>query len=392
MDPFNQTITLHGPGGQTMVLWLPAMDRVQRQLTSTAINYSVQMGASLVMLAVLLTLTSRVRFGRASTVLHAASLLVSTVRCLFLALYFTSSYVSFYSFYGGDHSQVARGDINVQAAASFLAVPQLLLIEAALMLQAWALVRMWPAGRRATLVAVSGIVVVPALAFRIFRVVQYMRATLNHGRAHRYVWLVQCDLAFSTATVFWFCLVFITRLVMHMWTCRSVLPPISHLSSMEVLVMTNGVLMLIPVIFAAMEFGSFTNFESGSLMLTSVVIVLPLGTLIAQHMTDEAARRIYGRVGASENSGSGYTRTSDTAASNKKRFLGSWSHASDSTALVSGGLATQVSIHTGSRHKNKAVGKDEEQELQQMDLVEEGTAKAKRVWVGHEIEVRQDAV
>ena len=38
------------------------------------------------------------------------------------------------------------------------------------------------------------------------------------------------------------------------------------------------------VIFAGLEWCHFANFESGSLTLTSVVLILPLGTLAAQRM------------------------------------------------------------------------------------------------------------
>lgn len=40
------------------------------------------------------------------------------------------------------------------------------------------------------------------------------------------------------------------------------------------------------VIFAGLEWSHFTNFESGSLTLTSVVLILPLGTLAAQRMAN----------------------------------------------------------------------------------------------------------
>lgn len=54
---------------------------------------------------------------------------------------------------------------------------------------------------------------------------------------------------------------------------------------MDVLIITNSILMLIPVLFAGLEFlDPATGFESGSLTQTSVVIVLPLGTLVAQRI------------------------------------------------------------------------------------------------------------
>lgn len=43
------------------------------------------------------------------------------------------------------------------------------------------------------------------------------------------------------------------------------------------------------VIFSALEWGYFTNFESASLTLTSVAIFLPIGTLAAQRMTQSSA-------------------------------------------------------------------------------------------------------
>ena len=41
---------------------------------------------------------------------------------------------------------------------------------------------------------------------------------------------------------------------------------------------------LIAVIFAGLEWAQFTNFESASLTQTSVIVALPLGTLVAQRL------------------------------------------------------------------------------------------------------------
>ena len=39
-----------------------------------------------------------------------------------------------------------------------------------------------------------------------------------------------------------------------------------------------------PVVFAGLEWGSFTNFEAGSWTLTSVAIILPMGAMAAQRV------------------------------------------------------------------------------------------------------------
>ena len=43
--------------------------------------------------------------------------------------------------------------------------------------------------------------------------------------------------------------------------------------------------------FAGLEWGSFTNFESSSLTLTSVVLILPLGSLAAQRLARSASSK-----------------------------------------------------------------------------------------------------
>lgn len=45
-----------------------------------------------------------------------------------------------------------------------------------------------------------------------------------------------------------------------------------------------------PAIFAGLEWAKFTNFESGSLTLTSVIIILPLGTLAAQRISGQSSQ------------------------------------------------------------------------------------------------------
>lgn len=42
------------------------------------------------------------------------------------------------------------------------------------------------------------------------------------------------------------------------------------------------------VIFAALEFGDYDRFEPGSITQTSVIVVLPLGTLVAQRLANPA--------------------------------------------------------------------------------------------------------
>ena len=245
-DPRNQTFFLQGPDGMSIPVWVPNVDEVFHQAVSTAINYSTQIGACFIMLLVTLTMTSKSRFSRASTLINIANLGIGTIRCTLLALYFTSTYLEFYTFFGGDYSLVKVTDTQTSAVATFFSLPQLILIEAALFLQAYSMIQLWPSVWRAVVVALSVLVATCAIGFKCASVALRMRASFGFYISYAALWVYQVDLAFTATTIFWFCFVFIIRLVIHMWEYRSVLPPMGGVSAMEVLIMTNGILMLVP--------------------------------------------------------------------------------------------------------------------------------------------------
>jgi len=198
------------------------------------------------MLLVVLTMTTRSRFFRVATIINMAALLITTVRCTLLALYFTSSFLEFYTFFAGDYSDISPVDTRVSVVATLFAVPQLLLIEGVLILQAWSMIQLWRPLWKWLAIALSTVIAFLAVGFKCASVSLQIRAIVGLFDPSPFIWVSQCDLVFSTTTVFWFCLIFIMRLAAHMWEHRSILPPVKGLSAMEALVMTNGLLMLVP--------------------------------------------------------------------------------------------------------------------------------------------------
>ncbi len=179
-----------------------------------------------------------------------------------------------------------------------------------------------------------------------------------------------------------------------------------------------------------MELGQFTKFEAGSLTYTSVVVLLPLGTLIAQHLAStngNSSKRSTGASGGTGGPRSGVSGTgtgtggrrgaygraaSDATNSKRNLFATTWSHTSEaSAAVVSGGIATQVHIHgssggaggadycrstrSDSLAKSKALDAFD-QELKLIDATPTTTnfsaPSSGRVRVDREVEVRKDMV
>lgn len=249
-DLLNQNITITGPDGLPIDIPLTEVDANSQYIVANTIGYSVEFGASLVMLGVLFAMTPRSKFWRLASYINVAALFNNLVRTILLAVYFESSWMRFYVIYSGDNTPVTDGDFRNSVCSVVFSIPQNFLMMAALMLQAWAMVKLWPDIYKWGILAFSGVLSLAEVAFMLVAQADQIRSIypgydhyeyLTHRLWLRYIWL-----ALELACVCWFCFMFILRLVTHMWTNRSFLPSTNGLAAMDVLVMTNGVLMLIP--------------------------------------------------------------------------------------------------------------------------------------------------
>ncbi|KAK4033260.1 hypothetical protein C8A01DRAFT_40296 [Parachaetomium inaequale] len=286
-DPLNQTsFLLYSDGFHQISFNTYAITQLYVQATSLSILYGTQIGACLMMLAVVLGMTPRARFRRLPTLISVAALALNTARMVLLAVFFTTAWVDLYVIVAQDASAVPRSDFNLSAAATVLSVPITMLILSALFVQAWSMLRLWPLLWKLPAAGLSLVLVLLTLAFNMATTILQARAILYADISEIPIWIRPTYLGLITASVCWFCFLFNVRLVMHMWTNRSILPSLKGLKAMDVLVITNGILMFFPVIFSTLEFRDWKRFEPASLTQTSVIIVLPLGTLVAQRLAN----------------------------------------------------------------------------------------------------------
>jgi pheromone alpha factor receptor len=244
-DVFTQVFTLIGSDGVTEIpVFVDLVDEVFGERFVVQANYGSQIGATIVMLLAYLLMTPATKFRRAPTVINILALVFNVIRCVLLAWFPTSEWFEFYTLFSGDYSHVPVSDYTTSVAATVFTIPVIILIEAALVVQAWAMIQLWPPVYKYTSVVVSVIVALAAVALKFASSISQALAILYP------VWpsysVRKADLAFSTASIFWFCFLFNVRLAMHMWTHRSILPSVKGMSAMEILVITNGVLMLVP--------------------------------------------------------------------------------------------------------------------------------------------------
>ncbi|POR38857.1 Uncharacterized protein TPAR_00951 [Tolypocladium paradoxum] len=286
-DPLTQNVTFLGPDGKTPIgVPIPAIDAFTDGAVSVTLNYGIQMGACLVMLLAVLALTTpAAKLRRPSAVLHVLALAVALVRNGLLVAYYLSPVAHFYQLRAGDFSSVPRRHLYASVAGDVMSLVLVVVVEAALMNQAWTMVVLWPDPAKYGLAAASLLVTLLTAGFRLAYTVVQNEAVLALTPPLASMWVVQAAVITNALSIFWFCALFNLKLVMHLVKNRGILPSAKTLTSMEVLVMTNGILMIVPVVFAGLEWGNFQNFESASLTLTSVALILPLGTMAAQQIS-----------------------------------------------------------------------------------------------------------
>lgn len=318
VNPVYQDISLTLPDGSQWPIPLSVIDSNNALFSCRSIAYGAEIGASIVMLAVILTMTPKTKFWR-FTFLNIAALCNNIIRVILLSVYFQSSWATIYTLYSGDLTYVTRADVANTVASTVLSIPQNIMIMAALITQAWAMVKLWPAAYKWGIFSVSCVLVALEIGFMAATEAYQITYELPWESPEimlSHLWVRYGFLALEVICICWFCFLFTINLVVHLYRNRSFLPQSKGLSAMDALVTTNGVLMLIPgtsclsslggillspdaeqlilthfatVMFATLQYASDARFEAGSMVYTSVIIVLPLGTLVAQRIADPAA-------------------------------------------------------------------------------------------------------
>lgn len=242
----NQTFILIGRDGVTEYpVYVSEVDFIYDDRFAAQANYGSQIGATMMMLAVYLIMTPRAKFRRVPTIINTAALLCNVVRCVLLAVFPETRWFEFYTLWTGDLSLVPAVDYRLSVAGTVSTIPIIMLIEAALIVQAWTMIQLWPAAYKWPATVSSGLIATAAIAFKIYDSVLQALFIVD-ATTPQVLWVRKADLAFSSASIFWFCFLFNVRLGLHMWKNYSILPSVKGMSAMEVLAMANGVLMCIP--------------------------------------------------------------------------------------------------------------------------------------------------
>ncbi|KAH9995686.1 fungal pheromone mating factor STE2 GPCR-domain-containing protein [Xylariaceae sp. FL0662B] len=303
-DPRNQTFFIAGPDGQpTIAIAMSTIDAQRVRLANTSINYGVQLGLCLLSLLVTLMLqpavTPRLQLRRRRAPLplvHVAALAVAVVRLALLVVYFPGPLAEYYVAWTDDAGVLRPEDYTVNTISNAFAALQFALIEVALVLQSWSMVHTWPRRWRAPTLCVSIMLAVGTVVVKSLWVVHHTSAIRGHTLPVPLDNVGKAAVILGAVSIFYFCGLFFAHLSLHLLLTRSILRRSDRggLTSLEILAIGNGILMLAPSLFAGLDIAAGPGntkvlpFDAGSWVQTLVVAGLPLIGLVAQYRASDS--------------------------------------------------------------------------------------------------------
>lgn len=312
-DPRLQNFTIVGPDGMPINISMPVVDQMRVQLANLCISWGVQLGLCLMTLLVVLLLTPPSRMRRAINAVHVASLIVAAVRLSLLVQYFPGALASYYVVWTRDRSVLNGYDFNMSMAGIACNSVQFAFIEAALIMQAWGLIKCWQTGWKWTVRITAIILAVATVVLKVLWVVDYIWMLRFAPLPIKMDAIGRSATVLGAASIFFFCGLFATDVTVHLVATRSIIRRLGRgLTNLEILAIGNGVLMILPSkylsslllrsrvwhtylsmippgIFAGLDVASGLSgsrvlpFDAGSWVMTLVVIGLPLTALIARY-------------------------------------------------------------------------------------------------------------
>ena len=243
-DPWAQSLTLYSARGEPFNITMIDLDDYVFESVCACINYGAQLGASLLLLVVVLLLTKSDKRKSPIFVLNTLSLALNFVRSLLQSLYFNSGFSEIYTYFSQDYSRVPRTDYATSVAADVLTLLLLISIQCSLILQTQVTTTTLGRRYRILLVMFSILMALLATGFRLFLTAVNAQAILAAAAFNDYGWLVSATNITTTISICFFCLVFAMKLGFALYQRRKL--GLRQFGPMQVIFIMGCQTMIIP--------------------------------------------------------------------------------------------------------------------------------------------------
>lgn len=209
---FQQSFTLLTANGDPFNVTITDLDEFVLYNVQICINYGVQIGASIVLLMVLLLLTKPDKRSSTIFVLNTLSLVLNIIRNVLLTIFFTGPFSETFAYFAQDYSQIHSGNYATSVAATVFTLLVLVCVEISLCLQVRVVCVTLRQRYRRIISGLSALIASTAAAFRIALMIENDIAILNVESSDRLAWLASASNIATTISICWFCAVFVIKL------------------------------------------------------------------------------------------------------------------------------------------------------------------------------------
>ena len=211
-DPTRQSFTLLLPDGTPFNISVSDVDVFGLYNVRSCVDYGAQLGASIMLLVVLLLLTRAEKRMSPIFFLNALSLSLNAIRSLLQCLYFTSGFNEMYAYFAADFSRVPASDYATSVAADVLTLLLLICVEISLVLQARVVCATLLELHRRLITGVSAIIALLAIGFRLALVIKNTQSILQAINFLPWQWLASATNITATISICFFCALFAVKL------------------------------------------------------------------------------------------------------------------------------------------------------------------------------------
>ena len=211
-DPYQQSFTLVDANGTPFNVSIPEIDASLFYTAQICADYGAQIGASMVLLVVLLLLTKSDKRTSVIFIINALALLFNLIRMVLAAIFFTGPFNETYAALAGDFSRVHAKDKAVSIGATTFTLVVLLCVETSLCLQTRVVCITLRSVYRNIIFAFSMLIASIAIAFRFALCVKNDILIMQEAGEESITWLANATNITATVSICCFCAIFVTKL------------------------------------------------------------------------------------------------------------------------------------------------------------------------------------
>ncbi|KAF2203220.1 hypothetical protein GQ43DRAFT_479225 [Delitschia confertaspora ATCC 74209] len=283
-DAHHQAFTLIRQNGSELMTTMDDMNFYRLYGIKLGINYATQIGASCILLLVLLLLTRREKRISLLFVMNVLCIVTNIIRSVLQVLWLTGEYYHPYALLANDYSKVPSGTVAISVAAGVMTLFLVICIMISLSLQVRVVCITTPRYQRFWIMVVTSAVALVAIAVRFAVTVFNAQNSIYKIYFFKYQWLVNAQTITQVVAIWFFSVVFTTKLGYAIIQRRKL--GMRQFGPMQIIFIMGCQTMILPAIFSCLQFLP-QGYEYGSWTLTLVTIFLPVSAIWASVIVND---------------------------------------------------------------------------------------------------------